>query len=258
MREQMVQLSELIRYTNTLLEIERYRDYCPNGLQIEGRAEVRRIVSGVTASQALIDAAVAHKADLLLVHHGYFWKGEEQTISGIKRRRIKSLLENDISLLAYHLPLDGHTDLGNNSQLAKLWGFEVSGRFDEGEGGDGGLALFSDLPEPMTIGALLKLVSQSLGREVTHLPGGAEMVSRVGWCSGGADNYFQAAIAAGCDLYITGEASEPAFHLAQEQGVHFFAAGHHATERGGVRQLGEHLAGMFDLEHHFIDIPNPV
>jgi len=249
----MVQLSELIRYTNSLLEIERYRDYCPNGLQVEGRAEVNRIVTGVTASQALIDAAVAEGADLLLVHHGYFWKGEQQTISGIKRKRIKSLLDNDISLLAYHLPLDGHTELGNNTHLAKLWGFDVDGRF-----GDGELALYSDLPKPMSINALLKLISDSLGREVTHLPGGDEMVRRVGWCSGGAEGYFQAAIAAGCDLYITGEVSEPAFHIAQELGAHFVAAGHHATERGGVRQLGEHLAEMFNIEHRFIDITNPV
>lgn len=256
----MVQLSELIRYTNSLLEIERYRDYCPNGLQVEGAAEVTKIVSGVTASQALIEAAVEEGADLLLVHHGYFWKGEAQSIIGIKRQRIKTLLENDISLLAYHLPLDGHTELGNNTYLARLWGFDVDGRF--GEGGDGGvnggLALYSDLPKPMSINALLKLISDSLGREVTHLPGGDEMVRRVGWCSGGADGYFQAAINAGCDLYITGEVSEPAFHIAQELGAHFVAAGHHATERGGVRQLGEHLAERFHIEHRFIDITNPV
>ncbi len=252
----MVQLSELIRYTNALLEIERYHDYCPNGLQVEGSAEVTKIVSGVTASQALIDAAVAEGADLLLVHHGYFWKGEEPTISGIKRRRIKALLDHDMSLLAYHLPLDGHTELGNNAHLAKLWGFDVDGRF--GDGIDGGLALYSDLPKPVSINALLKRISDSLGRELIHLPGGDEMIQRVGWCSGGADGYFQAAIAAGCDLYITGEASEPAFHIAQELGAHFVAAGHHATERGGVRQLGEHLAEMFGIEHHFIDITNPV
>jgi len=256
MREQMVQLSELIRYANTLLEIERYHDYCPNGLQIEGRAEVVKIVSGVTASQALIDVAVDEGADLLLVHHGYFWKGEQQIISGIKRNRIKALLDNDLSLLAYHLPLDGHTDLGNNTHLAKLWGFEVDGRF--GDGVDGGLALYSDLPKPMAINDLIKLISEALGREVIHLPGGNEMVKRVGWCSGGADSYFQSAVAAGCDLYITGEVSEPAFHIAQELGAHFIAAGHHATERGGVEQLGNHLAEMFNIEHRFIDIPNPV
>ncbi|MCW8825040.1 MAG: Nif3-like dinuclear metal center hexameric protein [Gammaproteobacteria bacterium] len=252
----MVQLSELIRYSNTLMEIERYQDYCPNGLQIEGRAEVSKIVSGVTASQALIDAAVKERADLLLVHHGYFWKGEEQVISGIKRKRIKTLLDHDISLLAYHLPLDGHTDLGNNTHLAKLWGFDVDGRF--GEGVDGGLGLYSDLPKPMKIGELIKLISSGVEREVVHLPGGDEMVRRVGWCSGGADGYFEAAIAAGCDLYITGEVSEPSFHIAQELGAHFIGAGHHATERGGVRQLGEHLAEMFSVEHRFIDIPNPV
>ena len=252
----MVQLSELIRYTNTLLEIERYHDYCPNGLQVEGRAEVIRIVSGVTASQALIDAAVEEGADLLLVHHGYFWKGEDQAISGIKRKRIKTLLENDISLLVYHLPLDGHSELGNNRHLAKLWGFDVDGRF--GDGIDGGLGLYCDLPKPMAIGELIKRISGSLGREVIHLAGGDEMVKRVGWCSGGADSYFQAAIAAGCDLYITGEVSEPAFHIAQELGAHFIGAGHHATERGGVHQLGDHLAEMFRIEHRFIDIPNPV
>lgn len=256
----MVQLSELTRYTNSLLEIERYRDYCPNGLQVEGAAEVTKIVSGVTASQALIEAAVEEGADLLLVHHGYFWKGEAQSISGIKRQRIKTLLENDISLLAYHLPLDGHTEMGNNTYLAKLWGFDVDGRFGEGAdgGANSGLALYSDLPKPIPINALLKLISDSLGREVIHLPGGDEMVRRVGWCSGGADGYFQAAIDAGCDLYITGEVSEPAFHIAQELGAHFVAAGHHATERGGVRQLGEHLAEMFGIEHRFIDVPNPV
>lgn len=252
----MVQLSELIRYTDALLAVEHYRDYCPNGMQVEGRAEVKKIVSGVTASQALIDAAVEEGADLLLVHHGYFWKGEEPIISGIKRKRIKTLLDNDISLLAYHLPLDDHPELGNNSHLAKLWGFDVDGRF--GDGIDGGLGRYSDLPKPMAIDALVQLISDSVGGDVTHLPGGGEMVKRVGWCSGGADGYFQAAIAAGCDLYITGEASEPAFHIAQELGAHFIAAGHHATERGGVRQLGEHLAEMFKIEHRFIDIYNPV
>ncbi len=256
----MVQLSELIRYTNTLLEIERYHDYAPNGLQVEGRAEVAKIVSGVTASQALIDAPVDERADLLLVHHGDFWKGEMPTISGIKRQRIKTLLDHDVSLLAYHLPLDGHAGLGNNTHLAKLWGFEVDGRFgaDINGGIDGGLGLYSDLPKPLAIDELIKLVSQSLGREVIHLAGGVEKVQRVGWCSGGADSYFQAAIDAGCDLYITGEVSEPAFHIAQETGAHFIAAGHHATERGGVEQLGNHLAEMFKIEHRFIDIPNPV
>lgn len=252
----MVQLSELIRYSNALLAIDRYRDYCPNGMQVEGKAEITKIVTGVTASQALIDAAIDEGADALLVHHGYFWKGEEPIISGIKRNRIKALLDNDISLLAYHLPLDDHPELGNNIHLAKLWGFDVDGRF--GEGIDGGMGLYSDLPKPMAVDALVKMISDSMGREVTHLSGGGEMVKRVGWCSGGADGYFQAAIAAGCDLYITGEASEPAFHIAQELGAHFIAAGHHATERGGIRQLGEHLAEMFKIEHRFIDIPNPV
>ncbi len=252
----MVQLSELIRYTNALLAIEQYHDYCPNGMQVEGRAEVSRIVSGVTASQALIDAAVAERADLLLVHHGYFWKGEEPTISGIKRRRIKTLLDNDISLLAYHLPLDDHSELGNNSHLATLWGFDVDGRF--GDDINGGLGRYSDLPKPVKIEELVKRISDSVGANVTHLSGGKGLVKRVGWCSGGADSYFQAAIGAGCDLYITGEASESTFHIAQELGAHFIAAGHHATERGGVSQLGDHLAGMFDIEHRFIDIFNPV
>lgn len=252
----MVQLNDLVNYTDTLLGVADYQDYCPNGLQVQGRAEVQKIVSGVTASQALIDAAIDIQADLLLVHHGFFWKGEAPCIVGMKQRRIKALLANDISLVAYHLPLDGHAELGNNAQLAKRLGIPVTGRF--GAGPKGGIAMWGELPTARSAEALSQQIADALQREPLLIKGGDKQVKRIGWCSGAAQGYLEQADALGLDAFISGEISEHTVHSARELGIHYFAAGHHATERYGVKALAEHLSEYFSLENHFVDIANPV
>ena len=243
--------NELAAYLDGLLDAGRFRDYCPNGLQVEGRAEVRRIVCGVTASQALLEAALAADADALLVHHGYFWRGEDGRIAGIRRARLKTLLENDLSLFAYHLPLDAHAELGNNAQLAVRMGWTVEGRFAEQDvgflGSTGGTA--QELAEKLAF---------KLGRLPLLVGDAARPVKRIAWCSGGAQDYFEQAIAAGADAYVSGEISEQTVHLAQESGVPYLAAGHHATERYGVQALGAHLAERFGIECRYVEIDNPV
>lgn len=249
-------LQEIIKYSNQLLMPERYRDYCPNGLQVEGKAEISRIVSGVTASQALLDQAVELEADLVLVHHGYFWKGEAPQICGIKKQRLKTLLNNDISLLAYHLPLDGHPQLGNNARLGELLGLETCGALEPDD--PLSIGLTGRLATPLSAAAFASHISTVLGREVMHIEGGPELIETVGWCTGAAQGYIDKASELGLDAYISGEISEPTVHSARELGIHYFAAGHHATERYGVQALGQALAAEFDLEHQFVDIKNPV
>ncbi len=250
-----------IALTTLVEELERYLsaakvvDFCPNGLQVEGRPQVRRIVSGVTASQTLLDAAVELEADVVLVHHGYFWKGENPCVVGIKQRRLKTLLANDMSLLAYHLPLDIHPQVGNNVQLAQQLGLVVEGPLEPNNPRNVGLV--GSLLEPMTPQDFALRVREVLGREPL-LVAGEGLIHRVGWCTGGGQGYIDQAIAAGVDLYLTGEASEQTFHSAQENGISFIAAGHHATERYGVQALGAYLARRFAIEHVFIDCPNPV
>ncbi len=243
--------SELVTYLADFLELNQYQDYAPNGLQVEGKAEIKRIVTGVTACQALLDKAVELNADAVLVHHGYFWKSEPQEIVGFKQKRIKTLLLNDINLLGYHLPLDGHAELGNNAMLGKLWGLEDITPLP-------GLIRLGRLAMPTPISAFVEQVSNSLNRQALHLPGGTETVQTIAWCSGGAQSYIDQAIAWHADVYISGEVSEQTTHLAQEAGIHYLAAGHHATERLGIKTLGEHLAKKFDLECHFVDVYNPV
>lgn len=250
-----IALTTLVEEADRYLNAARISDYCPNGLQVEGRPQVRRIVSGVTASQALIDAAVEAEADVLLVHHGYFWKGENPCITGMKRRRLQTLLANDISLLAYHLPLDVHPEVGNNVQLAAQLGITVEGPLEPGNPRTVGL--IGSLAEAMNPHDFARHVQQVLGREPL-LVEGREMIRRIGWCTGGGQGYIDQAISAGVDLYLTGEASEQTFHSARENGISFIAAGHHATERYGVQALGEYLAKRFATEHLFIDCPNPI
>lgn len=250
-----IALATLMDEADRYLNAARISDYCPNGLQVEGRPQVRRIVSGVTASQALIEAAVEADADVLLVHHGYFWKGENPCITGMKRRRLQTLLANDISLLAYHLPLDVHPDVGNNVQLAAQLGITVEGPLEPENPRTVGL--LGSLAEAMSPRDFARHVHQVLGREPL-LVEGDEMIRRVGWCTGGGQGYIDQAIAAGVDLYLTGEASEQTFHSARENGISFIAAGHHATERYGVQALGDYLARRFAIEHLFIDCPNPI
>jgi dinuclear metal center YbgI/SA1388 family protein len=250
-----IALTTLVEEADRFLGAARISDYCPNGLQVEGRPQVRRIVSGVTASQALLDAAVEAEADVVLVHHGYFWKGEDACITGIKRRRLQTLLSNDISLLAYHLPLDVHPEVGNNVQLARQLDITVEGPLDPNN--PKVVGLLGSLAEPLSARDFARRVQEVLGREPL-LVEGESMVRRVGWCTGGGQGYIDNAIAAGVDLYLTGEASEQTFHSARENGVGFIAAGHHATERYGVQALGDYLARRFAIEHRFIDCPNPV
>ncbi len=252
----MVDRDALIRYCNELLDSGGFQDYCPNGLQVEGRTEIRRIVSGVTASQALVDAAVEAQADLLLVHHGYFWRGESAAVVGVKQRRLKALLKNDINLVAYHLPLDVHAELGNNVQLARLMGWQISGGLEPNNPRSVGLT--GELAAPCAGEELAALLAARLQREPLFVAGHDRPVKRIAWCTGAAQGYIDKAIALGVDAFITGEVSEPTVHAARENGIHFYAAGHHATERYGAKALGEHLAATFGLEHRFIDIDNPV
>jgi dinuclear metal center YbgI/SA1388 family protein len=249
-------LDELVSYVNELLNVTAFDDYAPNGLQVEGRAEVRRLVGGVTASQALIDAALAHQADAVLVHHGYFWKGEDPCITGMKCQRLRTLLGADISLLAYHLPLDAHPELGNNVQLAQRLGISVEGRFGGGRGVE--LGLHGRLSQPWSADAFQQHVASTVQHQVLHLVGHERPIQRVAWCTGAAQGFFQAAVALGVDAFVSGEVSEPCTHIARETGVHYFAAGHHATERFGVQALGQHLSKGHDLHFEFIDIDNPV
>ncbi len=218
----MIALSELVTYTNRLLCVDEFQDYCPNGLQVEGKSEVRKLVSGVTASLALIEAAVATGADALLVHHGYFWTGEDPTVTGMKRKRIAGLLGNGISLLAYHLPLDAHPEFGNNVQLARVLGLEVQGSFGVGDGPE--LALFGKLKTPLSGSDLASHLSQQLGRMPLHVPGGRDPIHTVGWCTGAAQTYIDAAAALELDAFISGEVSEPTVHIARESQIHYFAA----------------------------------
>ena len=244
---------ELVGYLDQLLECGRFRDYCPNGLQVEGRADVRCIVAGVTASQALLDAAVAAGADAVLVHHGYFWRGEDGRVTGIRRRRLATLLGADINLLAYHLPLDAHAEFGNNVQLARLAGWQPEGRFGEQDLGCVGRVDGTPMAADFSAG-----LGRVLGREPLLVGDGARPISRIAWCTGAAQGYFEAAIAQGADVFVSGEISEQSVHLARESGVPYLACGHHASERYGVQALAEHLAANFALDCRFVDIDNPV
>lgn len=248
----MPQRHDIDRHLSQLLDVARFKDYGPNGLQVEGRDEIRHIVCGVTASLALIDAAIDMRADAILVHHGLFWRGHDGRVTGWMKQRLARLLRNDISLFAYHLPLDAHPELGNNAQLGKLLGWRTEGRFGEQE-----LGYVGDLGATDSLDALVAAVGAKLGRGVTAVPGDGRPLRKVAWCTGGAQGYFEAAIAAGADVFVTGEISEPQAHYARESGVAFVAAGHHATERYGVQALAADLAAKFGLTQQFIDIDNP-
>lgn len=247
----MTTRQELQSALDSLLQPERFKDYCPNGLQVEGAGEVRKIVSGVTASLALIDAAIAAGADTIFVHHGLFWRGHDGRVTGWMRQRLGRLLERNINLFAYHLPLDALPALGNNAQLGVQLGVQGSACFGEQQLGCMGDAEFANAE------ALAQHVQTVLGRPVVLVPGRGGPVRRIAWCTGGAQSYFEAAIAAGADAFITGEISEPQTHLARETGVAYLAGGHHATERYGAPAVAAHIAAQLGLEHQFIDIDNP-
>ena len=251
----MVDLLELESYTNNLLDIKRFRDYAPNGLQVEGKSEVKTIVTGVTASQKLLDAAVEAGADAVIVHHGYFWKNESPVLRGMKKRRIMTLLKHNISLFGYHLPLDAHPELGNNARLGALLGVSSEGVMDERElqsvGNIGTLA------DALSLEAFGERVGQVLQRKPLLVSGGDHPIRRIAWCTGGAQGYIDKAHELGADAYLSGEVSENTVHSARENGIHYIAAGHHATERYGVQALGKHLAGHLGLKHIHIDMDNP-
>lgn len=245
-----VPLSELEAALEQLLAPADFSDYCPNGLQVEGRPGVARLVTGVSACLDLLEAAIEWDADAILVHHGYFWKGEDPCLRGMKRERIAKLLQHDISLLAYHLPLDEHPGLGNNACLGAALGLQVSGPLE------GGIGLAGELKAAVSGAEFAQRLATVLGRQPLHIAA-ARPISRIAWCSGGGQGYIEQAVSLGVDGYLTGEVSEQTVHIARECGIHFFAAGHHATERLGVQAVGEHLARTLGLEHRFIDIDNP-
>ena len=245
--------TELETYLNQYLDVARFRDYCPNGLQVEGRAEVRTIVSGVTASRELLRAAVERGADAVLVHHGYFWRGEDARVTGMRRERLALLLGCELNLFAFHLPLDAHPEVGNNMQLARVLELPYAGRFGEQD-----LGAHGAFAQPTTLGELARRIAQRLDRAPQVIGDETKAVKRVAWCSGAAQGYLEDAVRLGVDAYISGEISEQTVHLARESGVAYIAAGHHATERYGVQALGEHIAARFGVAHHFIDIANPV
>jgi dinuclear metal center YbgI/SA1388 family protein len=251
----MATAQQLLQAFDALLQPERFKDYGPNGLQVEGKAEVRKIVSGVTASRALIEAAVQAKADAVFVHHGLFWRGQDGRVTGWMKQRLALLLRHDINLFAYHLPLDAHPELGNNAQLGRKLGLQASSRFGEQDLGFlGGRADGSAFGSAPALGAHIE---NALGRKVALVEGRAGPVGKIAWCTGGAQGYFEAAIAAGADAFITGEMSEPQAHYARECGVAFLACGHHASERYGAPAVAAHVAQQFGVAHQFIDIDNP-
>jgi dinuclear metal center YbgI/SA1388 family protein len=250
--EQGLERETLAKHLAETLDINRFRDYCPNGLQVEGRPYIRRLVSGVTASLALIEAAIEVNADAVLVHHGYFWRGEDPRVIGARRRRLKLLLDHEVNLYAYHLPLDAHPKLGNNAQLGARLGFEAEGRFGEQD-----LGWYGNTTS-QTVADLMNVVHRVLGRQPQLIGDPAQTVNRVAWCTGAAQNAFEQAIDAGASIYLSGEISEQTVHLARESGVAYLACGHHATERFGVQALGDYLSSRFGIDHQFIDIANPV
>jgi dinuclear metal center YbgI/SA1388 family protein len=251
----MTHRQDLLQAFDSLLAPERFRDHGPNGLQVEGRETVRKLVSGVTASRALIEEAVRRGADAIFVHHGLFWRGQDGRVTGWMKQRLALLLAHDINLYAYHLPLDAHTELGNNAQFGRKLGLLADARF--GEQDLGFLGARQDGREFSGSEALASHVRQALGRDVTCVPGAAGPIRRIAWCTGGAQSYFEGAIAAGAQAFLTGEISEPQAHYARECGVTYLACGHHATERYGAPAVAGHVAQQLGIAHEFVDVDNP-
>ena len=252
----MIKRDAMLAALDRLLQPDRFRDYCPNGLQVEGRESIQRVVTGVTACQALIDAAIVEQADAILVHHGYFWKNEDARVRGMKKQRLQALLHHDISLFAYHLPLDAHPELGNNVALAQVLALDI----EAGMEADNPLSigLVGRLPHSMSAEEFAEYTESRLGREVLHIGESEDEIETLAWCTGAAQGFIEQAQALGVDAYLSGEISEPTVHIARETGIHYFACGHHATERYGVQALGQWLAREYGIEHIFIDIDNPV
>jgi dinuclear metal center YbgI/SA1388 family protein len=243
---------ELEGFLEMLLESAKFSDYSPNGLQVEGRAEIQRVVVGVTASQELIDEAVRRKADALIVHHGFFWKGESPRVIGYRRRRLSTLLFHDINLFAYHLPLDAHPELGNNAQWAAAMGWRTQGRFGQQD-----LGCWGEPAQPCSLIQLAEMLAAKLERKPLVIGDENREIRRIAWCSGGAQGYIEAALALGVDAYLSGEISEQTPHVARENNLAYLACGHHVTERFGPRALAERLQKETGLACAFVDCPNP-
>jgi dinuclear metal center YbgI/SA1388 family protein len=252
MNKPLIDRDHISAHLDLLLEAGRFKDYGPNGLQVEGKKGVTKVVTGVTASLAMIEAAIAAGADALLVHHGLFWRGQDGRVTGWMKQRLAALLRHDINLWAYHLPLDAHATLGNNAQWGDRLGLSADDRF-----GEQNLGFIGTAPQGLDAAALAQQVEHAMGRAPVLIPGDGRALKRVAWCSGGAQSYFEGAIAAGADIFLTGEISEPQAHYARETGVAFMACGHHASERYGVQALGAALAQAFGIEHEFIEVANP-
>lgn len=251
----MVLLQKMVDELDGLLRVPGTKDYCPNGLQVQGKPEVRKCISGVTACQALIDEAIAQKADAILVHHGLFWKGDSPVIVGPLYRRLRALMQHEISLIAYHLPLDIHPTLGNNACLARMLQMENVTTFKLLGVDD--LGWIGSTPSPISGEDLNQKLASVFHRSPLHIPA-SKPISKVAWCTGAAQDGISEAVAHGADAYITGEVSERTVHIARELGVHFFAAGHHATERYGIKSLGEYISEHYSVDVSFVDIDNPV
>ena len=252
----MATLNEIIQWCDSTLKAAEFKDYAPNGLQIEGKAEVKKILCAVTASQSAIEAAIAQQADLLLVHHGYFWKGEAYPITGMRGKRIKTLIQNDISLVGYHLPLDAHPTLGNNAAIADLLELQNIEALDPSERHP--IGNIGYLKQPVSAEVFKALLTEKLGFETIHLTTEKTKIQKVGFCTGGAQDFIEKAAAQDCDAYISGEVSERTFYQAQELNVHYFACGHHATERYGVQRLGKAIAEQFNIEYSYFELNNPI
>ncbi len=253
--ETMIETRALVEYADSLMESSAIRDYCPNGLQVEGRPRIERLMTGVTANQALLEAAAEWGADALLVHHGWFWKNEPAVLVGMKQRRVRAVLDAEINLIAYHLPLDIHRRYGNNAEFGRL--LEITPLGQQEAAGVPGLLWHGRLESPVGAGEFAERIRVALERTPLHLGPEDGAIETVAWCTGAGQDFIDDAAALGVDAYISGEVSERTTHAAREQGIHYFAAGHHATERCGVRVLGEHLAQRFELDHRFVDIDNP-
>jgi dinuclear metal center YbgI/SA1388 family protein len=247
---------KLENYLTDYLQPWQMKDYCPNGLQVEGKYSIEKIVTGVTASQALIDAALKADADAVIVHHGYFWKSEDEAIKGMKKKRLKTILVNDLNLFGYHLPLDVHPEVGNNAQLGELLGIKTQRSLEPWNRQC--VAVKGKLDTAITAEEFAALINKKLNRKPFFEKSGDGLIKTVAWCTGGGQHYIDAAAEQGVDAFVSGEASEQTIHVSREMGIHFFAAGHHATERYGAKALGEHLAEKFDVTVEFIDIDNPI
>lgn len=252
----MANLNDIIQWCDQTLKSQEFKDYAPNGLQIEGKSEVKKILCAVTASQTAIDGAIAYGADLLLVHHGYFWKGEPYPITGMRGKRIKSLIQNDISLVGYHLPLDSHPTLGNNAAIADMLELENIEALDPNERNP--IGNIGYLKSAMSPEAFKQFASEKLGFDAIHLPADKTSIQKVGFCTGGAQDFIKKAAEQNCDAYISGEVSERTFYEAQELNVHYYACGHHATEKYGVQRLAKAISEQFNIEYSYFELNNPI